>query len=444
VRADFTTPNLISGGVVTAEMRVSSSPADHEPADNRFGAAALILPHILVTNTRDTGAGSLRQAILTAGQECTTQQCVIGFRIRVPVPENGWFTIQPRTPLPAVTGFVDVLGATQTAFSGDTNPDGPEIEINGSLLPEGTNGLRLGRGCAMGVFDLAINGFPRHAIEAERVQDDCPPGGRVPTTFLARNYLGTDARGRTAVPNERGIVLLSGSITYIWDNVISGNRRAGIFAWKGYYADIRRNRIGVNAIGEPLGNGASGMFLNLDEGEFYPPGGADVEDNIIANNREWGIARTKAGEVSIRNNQIYDNMFYGIDVDLDFETPNRDDDITGGIQPNKPVLFMAFYNEARNETVVRGEIESKQAFGGSFRIDLYASRGLSGWGHPQGEKQIASRRLSATGKFEIVVDGDYRGKLITATNSRTRVVGFAHLAAVPSDTSEFSNVVRVH
>src|SRR6185436_3535068 len=233
-----------------------------------------------------------------------------------------------------------VDGATQTRFTGDTNGEGPEIEINGSLLREG-NGLVLRRQCDAAVVDLAINGFPRHAIELrhEGHYESCSQPGSAFYPLIARNYLGTDPRGLTAVPNERGVVLSAGHGVYIDENLISGNRRAGIFLGTGFYALIDENRIGVNAKGEPLGNGASGIFLDVSE-EYYG-GGADIEDNVIAYNGEWGVCSTPAGFISLTGNSIHSNTSAGIDVGLDNVTPNRPNDAK--TTPNKPVLFSASY-----------------------------------------------------------------------------------------------------
>ena len=53
--------------------------------------------------------------------------------------------------------------------------------------------------------------------------------------------------------------------------------------------------------------------------------------------------------------------------------------------------------------------------------------------------------------FEIIAPGDLRGSFITATCTRTRIIGWvkppleqSHLASLPQNTSEFSNAIEVH
>jgi len=447
--ATFTVPDKLDGGRVVTRMIAASDGADFDPGNNARELSTVLIRHILVTNTRDAGAGSLRQALLDAAIPCESEPCTIDFRIPAPVPEDGWFTIRPVTPLPEVWGLVKIDGATQTRFTGDTNADGPEIEINGSLLREG-DGFVLRRQCDAAVLDLAINGFPRHAIELhhEGRYESCSQVGSAFYPLVARNFLGTDPRGLTAVPNERGVVLSAGHGVYIDDNLISGNRRAGIFLGAGFYALIDENRIGVNAKGEPLGNGASGIFLNIGEGDAYHGGGADIEDNVIAYNGEWGVCRTSLGSISLKENSIHGNTSAGFDVGLDNVTPNVAND--SKTTPNKPVLFSAAYDPAQQATIIRGRLDSDG--GNWFRIDVYASAGLSAWGYPEGEEMVESLELNGRGHsdFEIVVPRDLRGAFITATNNRTRIVGWAkspleqsHQTNIPTDTSEFSDAVEV-
>src|SRR5512144_137982 len=76
---------------------------------------------ITVTNTDDSGPGSLRQAILDANAD---QPSTIVFQI-----DSGHQRIRPLTPLGGLIGGT-IAGATQPGYSGT-----PLIEIDGSLMP---------------------------------------------------------------------------------------------------------------------------------------------------------------------------------------------------------------------------------------------------------------------------------------------------------------------
>ncbi|MDQ3282673.1 MAG: right-handed parallel beta-helix repeat-containing protein [Acidobacteriota bacterium] len=450
-------PERLTGGDLILRSSVTSKEGDFDPADDVAQHALPVVRHILVENTRDEGEGSLRQALLDASSQCTTAPCVVDFRIAEPLPASGYYTIQPRTPLPVVGGFTTIDGATQTRFGGDTNPQGPEIEINGSLVSYG-NGLNLGEGCEVRVLNVAVNGFAGSGIEASRRTADYTACNRfalitLPNTLIAKNYVGVDARGENAVPNERGVVFVESTDGLIEDNLLSGNRRSGLYADAVRYLGIRRNRI--------TRNGASGMFLNVGTREPNALGaGADVENNIIAFNEHWGIARTARGEISILGNSIYANRYQGIDVNLDFETPNQANDLNR--VPNKPFLTSATYDAASNTTIVQGSVTSKPAlFFTIFTVEVFASADLSLYGQPQGQTRVAvlTKELNdreGPGAFTITIPGDLRGQWITATLTRSHFVGFAtiprpsgvdpnshYVTDRPADTSEFSNAILV-
>ena len=76
----------------------------------------------VVTNTNDSGAGSLRQAILDANAHAGPD--AIAFAI----PGTGVRSIVPVTALPTITSPITIDGTTQTGFTGTT----PIIELNGS------------------------------------------------------------------------------------------------------------------------------------------------------------------------------------------------------------------------------------------------------------------------------------------------------------------------
>lgn len=448
IEVSFAAPVTTNGGDFAVNTTVVSAEQDADPANNQDSFRIALYRAFVVSRIDDEGSGSLRQAMLDVNALCPIAvPCSIVFQIPGPVPESGWFTIQPRTPLPEVVASVKIDGNTQTLFTGDTNPRGPEIEINGALLPE-QSGLRLRPNCDVEVGNLAVNHFPGYGVVVRRVAagstDPCFSVAAFSFVNIHGNYLGTDPRGETARPNNRGLGLFTDEST-VTGNLISGNRRSGIYIDGGFYSSINDNRIGVSRGGEPLGNGA-GIFLNLGSDS-----GADVKNNVIAYNDGMAIARTRNGEIQITRNFIFDNLQQGIDVDVDGPTPQRAEDRD---VPNAPVLFSAEFDPVRGATIVRGRVDSKAGSPQGRFIDVYSSTRLSVWSTPQAEEFVLGPVFlpAGTATFEIVVPEDLRGKWITTTFNAARFTGFAraprrgiatqnHFLGMPTNTSELSNAV---
>ena len=74
----------------------------------------------VVINTNDAGSGSLRQALLDANATAGIDS--INFNI----PGTGPFTITPLSPLPTVTGPVNINATTQPGYAGS-----PIVGLNG-------------------------------------------------------------------------------------------------------------------------------------------------------------------------------------------------------------------------------------------------------------------------------------------------------------------------
>src|SRR5947208_7564171 len=79
-----------------------------------------------VTTTSDIGTGSLRQAITDANAHAGPDTIVFNIPVNDPGFNGTVFTIKPLSALPPLTDANTTIdGATQTAFTGDTNPSGP-------------------------------------------------------------------------------------------------------------------------------------------------------------------------------------------------------------------------------------------------------------------------------------------------------------------------------
>lgn len=111
---------------------------------------------ISVTNTNDSGIGSLRQAILDANS--TPESDTIAFDIL----NGGVQTIGVVTSLPTITAPVTIDGYTQPGSSPNTLADGNNavllIELRGVRPNEILRGLHITAGSSV-VRGLIINGF---------------------------------------------------------------------------------------------------------------------------------------------------------------------------------------------------------------------------------------------------------------------------------------------
>lgn len=97
------------------------------------------LPGAVVSNTKESGRGSLRNAIYYAFDRSTDMPPVattVAFNIPLADPgfAGGVFTIKPTYQMVAPGAGTTIDGATQTNFTGDTNASGPEIVLDGSQV----------------------------------------------------------------------------------------------------------------------------------------------------------------------------------------------------------------------------------------------------------------------------------------------------------------------
>lgn len=272
----------------------------------------------VVTNVNDSGAGSLRQAMLDANTNPGMD--TITFNIA-----GQSRRIQPQLGLPDITDPVVIDGSTQPGFAGT-----PIIELNGSL-----SAVRALFVNAPGstIRSLVINGFSTGGISIGT-------GGS--GSHVEGCYIGTDVTGKIAIPNTgSGVGVFSsnnviGGTTASARNVISGNLEAGVqvrlFCCGQASAGenvIQGNYIGVTASGDAaLPNQQEGVVISTSAGDVnlgnnLVGGTAPGAGNVISGNRSDGIligSFTTTGTI-VQGNRI------GTDATGMFAIPNDGDGV---------------------------------------------------------------------------------------------------------------------
>ncbi len=216
-----------------------------------------------VTNTNDSGAGSLRQAITSANS--TIGSDTIDFSIG-----SGAVQIVPTSALPPVIYPVTIDGTTQPGFG-----SAPIVELSGNGAGANARGFYVsGNGAGSTIRGLIINRFSAQGIFVD-----------TNNVTIVGNYIGTNAAGTAAAANgSDGIGIFSGTnlasangnivggTTAADRNVVSGNTGNGIAITAQDNGTtnnntVQGNYIGTNAAGmSAIANGGDGFLLNNAQG----------------------------------------------------------------------------------------------------------------------------------------------------------------------------------
>jgi hypothetical protein len=245
-----------------------------------LAAVAAAAASLAVTNTNDSGYGSLRRAVdLANGTSNRGAPDEIDFNI----PGAGVHTIVLASALAEIVEPVVINGWSQPGWNG-----APLIEVTAQ---RGTtmDGLTISAGSST-VRGLALNGFGK-AIAISKNGNDTIQGC----------YIGIDKTGMIAAPNDFGIFSDSTSNNLIGGtrpearNVISGNRGTGVVLNDPTSSDpnttghvIQGNYVGTDVTGtHSLPNVGYGMQVwcrNAVIGGAAPGAG-----NLVSGNRGDGI-----------------------------------------------------------------------------------------------------------------------------------------------------------
>jgi parallel beta-helix repeat protein len=267
---------------------------------------------------------------------------------------------------------------------------------------------------------------------------------------VAGNYVGLDAGGVTAVPNDFGIICYNGAT----NNLIGGSGAGtGNYVSGNYYGvcitdpNTSGNVVEGNFIGtDYTGTNGVGNFDNVElqggaTGNFIGGVGAGA-GNVIAFASWSGVILYDAGTTnnSIRGNSIFSNAFLGIRLTgaYDFYPYVTTNDFgDGDTGPNNlqnfPVITNAYGYAAT--TIVSGSLNS--ATNRPFFIDVYRSLSPDNYtgGYGQGQFYV--------GSVTVTTDGSGNASF-SLTNTAANDAGqyfTATATAATGDTSEFGLAV---
>ncbi len=266
---------------------------------------------------------------------------------------------------------------------------------------------------------------------------------------IEQNYIGTDASGKTDIPNGQNGILIHNATdnkvgeTVNWmighHNVIAGNRGCGVKILgdpgdpikKGKNV-IEHNFIGLTSEWKPLGNNGQGVLINNASQN-------KVIYNDIGDNMKDGVAVVSVNEAQqnlIYENNIYENGGLGIDLGDNGVTPNDPNDADKGanLLQNFPEIN-ATVTTGTADLVITGSLHSSPNT--NYDVEFFWSEDCDPSNYGEGHYYIGFKtaRTDANGYARISVKFPgygMPGVYITAT------------AIDPNDnTSEFSECASV-
>ena len=436
-----------------------------------------------VTNTNDTGPGSLRQAILDTQAPGAD---VIQFNI----PGEGVHQIVPATDLPALRGEVTLDGFTQPGATPNTLLTGMDAQWRIQLGEPGHKTSRLllcafGTNVVRGIDFLGystavdLSSSPDSVVEGCQFRDNetginlkggqnLRIGGAEPAQrnvfaalygITANKIADVRIQGnlfgirRTPAGPVEGNAFESVSITSSTGVLIGGTgpgegnhfignqgRGSGAIQISGSggvdtQTRILGNRIGTDFLGSAdVGNLINGIFV---EATGVTVGGIEPgAANLITHNQGAGVNVSFGQRVTIRGNSIFGNTnVLGIDLAPSGITTNDtgDADVGANLKQNFPVLTRASNSAAG--LVLQGRLNSTASQ--SFTLDFYGNEECDPSGNGEGKTYLGSFNVTTVASGNITFGQTLSvvpapGNFVTAT--ATDAAG---------NTSEFSVCVAV-
>jgi titin len=240
-----------------------------------------LLASLTVSSTADSGAGTLRQALMDSNNQAGPNT------ITFSLAANS--VIQLSTALPAITVPVTIDGTSATGA--------PQFVLDGSKIVGAADGLTV-TAANTTIKGLAIINFASGAgINVSGSND-----------VIASDFIGLNLSNQAAA-NQNGIVqgsggtnLTIGGTTTALRNVISGNTGDGVFL-QGTNDLVEGNFIGINSSSAAIPNQTDGVLVM---GGANTIGGTGTgAGNVLSGNGRFGIILSGS---SATNNLVQGNM----------------------------------------------------------------------------------------------------------------------------------------
>jgi len=452
-----------------------------------LSSASLLAATFTVTNTNDSGPGSLRQAILDANANPGADT------IAFDIPGAGVHTITPLTSLDVVTDAVVIDGYTQPGSSENTSPIGTNavllIELDGSsaagvgldlngpstsgsviqglVVNRFLTGIEVSnsdgvvvRGNFLGTDPAGLSARPNDTgvecgANATRIGGPSPGdrnlvSGNTAGTFSGAlvidglgtnakaqgNLIGTDATGLHPLPNVGGLAAYGtgntiGGTGAGEGNVVSGNSLYGM--WIEGAIVVQSNLVGVAADGSSaLGNGGDGIVIH-GSNDSVVGGLGPAEANQIAFNTNHGVDNDGVRNV-MRGNSIHDNGLLGINNYNGNNNPKPNDpgdaDAGSNNLQNFPIVQSVVHLAGATEIV--GKLDSTPST--EFDLDFYANPACSNFPRAfvEGTTYLGSTHLATDDTGHVTFASTF--PVVTEDGARIAVT-----ATDPDgNTSEFS------
>ncbi|PLX06667.1 MAG: hypothetical protein C0596_15225 [Marinilabiliales bacterium] len=322
----------------------------------------------VVTNTNDSGTGSLRYALQMAA--FTNGPHSINFNIPTTDTnydsETGVWTITPATTFDyIIKNDIIIDGTTQTTNQGNTNPNGPEIYLNGNS--QAVNFCF----SIINASEIEIKGF----IISGFIYGIQMTGNSCINNSITGCYIGTNHNATQADGNYIGVEIITGAdYNYVGGtnlddrNIISGNEHIGIRLLDVEYCNVYNNYVGVDRTGTSAIPNYDGISLE-GAAKYNNIGGAEEnQGNLVSGNVAYGIPIFGAGA---EGNIVAGNLI-GTDISGTLAIPNTygllfDDgsynNILGGdteaernILSGNSAYGVFIYNMGTNSNIVRGNL----------------------------------------------------------------------------------------